>query len=49
VREWGAKHEVFTPATHEYMSVLDNHAFGIAKGVIRSNKVDESVETLMIL
>jgi hypothetical protein len=31
VREWGARHATFTPAVHEYMSPLDNHAFGIAQ------------------
>jgi hypothetical protein len=42
VTEWGAKHATFTPAVHEYMSPLDNHAFGIAKAKMRSNKVDET-------
>jgi transposase len=42
VRDWGARHETFTPATHEYLSPLDNHAFGIAKAKLRSTKVDES-------
>jgi transposase len=42
VREWGADHATFTPAVHEYMSPLDNHAFGIAKAKMRSNKVDET-------
>jgi len=42
VKEWGAKHAVFTPAVHEYMSPLDNHAFGIAKAKMRANNVDES-------
>jgi hypothetical protein len=42
VTEWGAKHATFTPAVHEYMSPLDNHAFGIAKAKMRSKKVDES-------
>jgi hypothetical protein len=42
VREWGAQHATFTPAVHEYMSPLDNHAFGIAKAKMRSNNVDES-------
>jgi hypothetical protein len=42
VREWGAQHATFTPAVHEYMSPLDNHAFGIAKAKMRSNLVDET-------
>jgi hypothetical protein len=42
VRDWGARHETFTAATHEYLSPLDNHAFGIAKAKLRSSKVDES-------
>ena len=42
VREWGAQHATFTPAVHEYMSPLDNHAFGIAKAKMRSNRVDET-------
>ena len=42
VREWGARHATFTPAVHEYMSPLDNHAFGIAKQRMRANDVDES-------
>jgi transposase len=42
VREWGAQHATFTPAVHEYMSPLDNHAFGIAKAKMRSNNVDET-------
>jgi transposase len=42
VREWGARHATLTPAIHEYMSPLDNHAFGIAKAKMRSNRVDES-------
>jgi hypothetical protein len=42
VTDWGAKHARFTPAVHEYVSPLDNHAFGIAKGKMRSNKVDET-------
>jgi transposase len=42
VREWGADHATFTPAVHEYMSPLDNHAFGIAKAKMRSNRVDET-------
>jgi transposase len=41
VKEWGAQHATFTPAVHEYMSPLDNHAFGIAKAKMRSNRVDE--------
>ena len=42
VREWGARHATFTPAVHEYMSPLDNHAFGIAQAKMRSNLVDET-------
>jgi hypothetical protein len=42
VMDWGARHETFTAATHEYLSPLDNHAFGIAKAKLRSTKVDES-------
>jgi hypothetical protein len=42
VREWGAQHATFTPAVHEYMSPLDNHAFGIAKAKMRANNVDET-------
>ncbi len=42
VRDWGARHATFTPAVHEYVSPLDNHAFGIAKAKMRSNRVDES-------
>ncbi len=42
VREWGAQHATFTPVVHEYMSPLDNHAFGIAKAKMRSNRVDET-------
>ena len=42
VRDWGARHETFTAAMHEYLSPLDNHAFGIAKAKLRSTKVDES-------
>ena len=42
VREWGARRATFTPAVHEYLSPLDNHAFGIAKAKMRSNRVDES-------
>ncbi len=42
VREWGAQHVTFTPAVHEYMSPLDNHAFGIAKAKMRANNVDET-------
>jgi hypothetical protein len=42
VREWGARHATFTPAVHEYLSPLDNHAFGIAKAKMRSNRVDET-------
>jgi transposase len=42
VREWGARHATFTPAVHEYISPLDNHAFGIAKAKMRSNLVDET-------
>ncbi len=29
-------------AVHEFMSPLDNHAFGIAKAKMRANRVDES-------
>ncbi len=42
LEEWGAKHASFTSATHEYMSPLDNHAFGIAKGAMRGNEVPEN-------
>jgi transposase len=42
VREWGAQHATFTPAVHEYMSPLDNHAFGRAKAKMRANNVDET-------
>ncbi len=42
VREWGAQHATFTPAVHEYMSPLDNHAFGIAKAKMRADNVDET-------
>jgi transposase len=42
VKEWGAQHATFTPAVHEYMSPLDDHAFGIAKAKMRSNRVDET-------
>jgi transposase len=42
VTDWGARHGTFTPAVHEYISPLDNHAFGIAKAKMRSNRVDET-------
>ena len=42
MREWGAQRATFTPAVHEYMSPLDNHAFGIAKAKMRANNVDET-------
>ena len=42
IADWGARHESFKSATHEYMSTLDNHAFDIGKGVIRANDVDQS-------
>ena len=42
IADWGARHESLKSATHEYLSTLDNHAFGIAKGVIRANDVDQS-------
>ena len=42
VREWGARHATFMPAVHDYMSPLDNHAFGIGKAKMRSNLVDET-------
>lgn len=40
VVEWGARHVTLTPAVHQYMSVLDNHCFGIAKRKLRANTVD---------
>jgi hypothetical protein len=42
VKEWGAEHATFTPVVHEYMSPLDNHAFGIAKAKMRANNVDQT-------
>ena len=42
IREWGGRHEAFTPAVHEFMSVLDNWCFGIAKGKFRSSRVNEN-------
>lgn len=40
VVKWGARHLTFTPAVHQYLSVLDNHCFGIAKRKLRANTVD---------
>ena len=39
IKEWGAKHEVFTPAIHQFISPLDNYCFGIAKGAMRSSRL----------
>jgi hypothetical protein len=48
VEEWGAKHASFISATHEYMSPLDNDAFGIAKGTMREAKCPKMTESFRL-